>query len=204
MYDLVCKKGCKSKFQHPNRQKTWCSKECQKRYQQKRHAELVAYRQSFAKTCEECTRVFTWEDKKDSTEDAFLRKNCCSSKCSRKYQKKETAARNSIIYHGVKLTIEDVCVLEQKAPATIRELVQKKALPGARWAEPKLWKRFRRVGRPKKPPAPPVSKNEVVKARFTLEHMKEVQEAALRKGIALSEWAAMTLLKCARQEARSP
>ncbi len=197
VYHLVCK-VCKEKFQHPTKRAT-CTDECRWRGVREQHAELVRYRQSLTKTCPECRCVFSWEDKKEVTEGAFLTTVvCCSAECFRIYQRKETTARNSILYHGVKLTIEDVCALEQKSLQTVQALMRKKALPGAKWADPKRRKvrarqRSKRVREPR---------DQRVTVRLTREHLEELQAASQRSGAGLSDWAAGRLLECARQEAR--
>lgn len=196
VFHLVCD-FCEKDFQAPSK-KTYCSKECQTRSRQEQYEELVRYRRSLTNICKECGRVFTWEDKKEIAEGTFVSMLCCSSECHRIYQKKETAERNSILYHGVKLTIEDVCALEQRSLHTIQALMRKKALPGAKWADPKrrrVMARFmaRRVV---------VRRDQVLTARFTKAHLEELQSAAQKSGTGLSDWAAGRLLECARQEAR--
>lgn len=193
VYHLVCD-FCKSEFQAPSQRKT-CSDKCRTAQRLERHEEMVSYRRSLIKTCKVCPRVFTWEDKKAVTEDVFDRMLCCSAECHRIYQKKETTERHSILYHGVKLTIEDVCALEQRSPQAIHALMQKKALPGAKWAAPKLRKiasreRTRQVRKDQR--------DQHVMVRVTEGHLKELQEAAQKSGIPISQWASMRLLECAR------
>jgi predicted HicB family RNase H-like nuclease len=196
VYHLVCD-FCDEEFQAPSKKKH-CSKECQKRSRQEQHEELVRYRQSLTNTCEECGRVFTWEDKKDVTESAFIHMICCSSACHRIYQEKETTERNSIVYHGVKLTIEDVCALEQKSLQTIHALMRKKALPGAKWADPKRRKAMTK----QRSTWVRVRRDQIVAVRLTKEHLEELQGAAKKSGAGLNDWAAGKLLECARQETR--
>ena len=110
-------------------------------------------------------------------ESQFELRVCCSNKCSRKYHKKETTARNSIDYHGVRLSIEDVCKLEQKGCQTIRLLMKKDALPGAKWAEPEL-----RTQRKREPPSHIVM-DEVITIRTTQEHKDAVEAYAQWRGL---------------------
>jgi hypothetical protein len=153
---------CESEFLHSGTRKT-CSDACLERSYEEQRAETSAYRRSRTKNCPECRRVFSWEDIEGITESAFDRRTCCSAECWQEHQRKETASRNSIDYHGVRLSIEDVCKLEQKDVQTIKRLMMKGSIPGAQWAEPELRAQH---ARPRPPSAP---KDEMIKVRMTRE-----------------------------------
>ena len=127
-------------------------------------------------------------------EHQFEIRTCCSKECHRKHQKKETAARNSIVYQGVSLTIEDVCKLEQKGVQTIRLLMKEGSLPNARWAEPELRGRY---GRPPSDPKPP--RDEMIKVRMTEEQKVAIEAYARWRGM---NNGAELLMMVVRQEMR--
>lgn len=179
LHHLVCD-VCQTKFQHPTIRKT-CSVECQKREREELQAAVVEKRRSLSKECPECHRVFTWEEMflvhPGEGKHQFEIRTHCSIECSRTYQKKETAARNSINYHGVRLLIEDVRKLEQKDIQTIRLLMKKGNLPGAQWAEPELRAQYARPAR-----LPGVPKDELIKVRVTCEQKDTIEAYARWRG----------------------
>lgn len=178
VYHLVCD-VCKKEFQAPLRRKK-CSADCRERERAEQWAATLERRRLHVKECPECHRVFSREETLEG-EGQFELRVCCSNKCSRKHHKKETTARNSIDYHGVRLSIEDVCKLEQKGYQTIRLLMKKDVLPGAKWAEPEL--RARRV----RPPPSFVEMEEVIKVRTTEEHKEAVEAYAQWRGIKVAD-----------------
>lgn len=177
VFNLVCD-VCKEKFQHRERRRKTCSA-CRERERAKQRAAALEKRRLHVKECPECHRVFSREEMLEG-EGQFELRVCCSNKCSKKHQKKKTTARNSIAYHGVRLSIEDVCRLEQKDVQTIRLLMKKDAIPGAKWAEPKL--RTRR-----KPHPPPIVMDEVIKIRTTQEHADAVEAYAQWRGLKVGD-----------------
>ena len=174
LHRLVCN-VCETEFQHPTRRKT-CSDDCRENKRKEQNAATLERRRLDVKECPECRRVFTREELLEG-EHQFKLRVCCSNKCSRKHQKKETRARNSIDYHGVRLSIEDVGTLEQKGLQTIRLLMKKDAIQGAKWAEPEL-----RARRKREPPSHIVM-DEVITIRTTQEHKDAVDAYAQWRGL---------------------
>lgn len=172
VFHLVCD-VCKEEFQAPLRRKM-CSDTCRERVREEQRAATLERRRLDVKECPECHRVFSREEKLEG-EDQFKQRVCCSNDCAREYQKKAKAARNSINYHGVRLLIEDVCKLEQKGLETLRDLMKKGALPGAKWAEPQL--------RKKRAPPSHITMEEVIKVRTTQEHKDAVDAYAQWRGM---------------------
>lgn len=190
LHRLVCN-VCETKFQHPTRRKT-CSDACVEHQREEQRAATLESRRSRVKECPECRRVFTWEEMGEG-ERQFEIRTCCSSECHRKHQKKETTARNSIDYHGVRLSIEDVCKLEQKSLQMIRLLMKKGAIPGGKWAEPELRAQVAR----RRPPSVP--KDEMIKVRMMREQKDVIQAYARWRGM---NTAAELLMMLAHQEMR--
>lgn len=171
LYPGVCTL-CGSEFAHRTRRKT-CSDACYTSALEAQRAETELTRRERIKECVECHRTFSWEEI-GGAEFQFDKRTCCTLDCFRIHQKKETAARNSIRYHGVRLSIEDVCKLERKSIEMIRRLMKTGSIPGAQWAEPEL--------RAQRPMPKHVKFDDVITVRVTKEYKLRITAYAQARG----------------------